>query len=67
MRRRDFTMGLSLAAAARAMRAQEPARQHRIAIVISTGPVARVYDPTSHAFQAFGRSCTGWAMPKDKT
>jgi putative ABC transport system substrate-binding protein len=47
-------MGLLLAAAARTVRAQEPARQqHRIAIVISTGPVARVYDPTSHAFQAF--------------
>jgi putative ABC transport system substrate-binding protein len=53
MRRRDFTMGLLLAAGARAVRAQEPAKQHRIAIVISTGPVARVYDPTSHAFQAF--------------
>jgi putative ABC transport system substrate-binding protein len=54
MRRRDFTTGLLLAAGARAVRAQEPARQqHRIAIVISTGPVARVYDPTSHAFQAF--------------
>ena len=35
------------------MWAEEPARQHRIAIVISTGPVARVHDPTSHAFQAF--------------
>jgi putative ABC transport system substrate-binding protein len=52
MRRRDFTMGLLLAAVAPAVRAQEPAKQHRIAIVISTGPVARVYDPTSHAFQA---------------
>jgi putative tryptophan/tyrosine transport system substrate-binding protein len=53
MRRRDFTMGVLLAAAARAGRAQEATKQHRIAIVISTGPVARVYDPTSHAFQAF--------------
>ena len=52
-RRRNFTIGLLLAAAARAVRAQEPAKQHRIAIVISTGPVTRVYDPTSHAFQAF--------------
>jgi len=67
MRRRDFTLGLLLAAAARTGWAQEATKQHRIAIVISTGPVARVYDPTSHAFQAFGRSCTGWAMPKDKT
>ena len=53
MRRRDFAIGVLLAAAARTGRAQEATKQHRIAIVISTGPVARVYDPTSHAFQAF--------------
>jgi putative ABC transport system substrate-binding protein len=53
MRRREFTVGLLLAGAAGGVRAQEPAKQHRIAIVISTGPVARVNDPTSHAFQAF--------------
>ena len=53
MGRRDFTIGVLLTAAARTARAQEPAKQHRIAIVISTGPVARVRDPTSHAFQAF--------------
>jgi putative ABC transport system substrate-binding protein len=53
MRRRDFTMGVLLAAAARTGWAQEAPKQHRIAIVISTGPVARVHDPTSHAFQAF--------------
>ena len=53
MRRRDLTIGLLLAARVPTARAQEPAKQHRIAIVISTGPVARVYDPTSHAFQAF--------------
>ena len=53
MRRRDFSIGLLLAAAARTGRAQEATKQHRIAIVISTGPVARVHDPTSHAFQAF--------------
>jgi putative ABC transport system substrate-binding protein len=53
LRRRDFAIGVLLAAAARPGRAQEPAKQHRIAIVISTGPVARVYDPTSHAFRAF--------------
>jgi putative ABC transport system substrate-binding protein len=51
--RRDFTTGLLLAATARAVRAQEPARQHRIAIVISTGPVARISDPAGHAFPAF--------------
>ena len=53
MRRRDFAIGALLAAAARTGRAQEATKQHRIAIVISTGPVARVYDPTSHTFQAF--------------
>jgi putative tryptophan/tyrosine transport system substrate-binding protein len=49
MRRREFTTGLLLATATPSGRAQ----QHRIAIVISTGPVARVYDPASDAFQAF--------------
>jgi putative tryptophan/tyrosine transport system substrate-binding protein len=53
VRRRDFTIALLLACATRTAGAQEPARQHRIAIVISTGPVARVHDPTSHAFRAF--------------
>jgi putative ABC transport system substrate-binding protein len=53
MRRRDFLIGVLLAAAARTGWAQEAIKQHRIAIVISTGPVARVHDPTSHAFQAF--------------
>jgi putative tryptophan/tyrosine transport system substrate-binding protein len=53
MRRRDFAIGLLLATAAQSVRAQEATKQHRIAIVISTGPVARVHDPTSHAFQAF--------------
>jgi hypothetical protein len=37
MRRRDFTIGVLLAAAARTGRAQEATKQHRIAIVISTG------------------------------
>jgi len=53
VKRRDFTIGLLLAAAAPTARAQQATKQHRIAIVISTGPVARVHDPTSHAFQAF--------------
>ena len=53
MNRRDFAIAVLLAAVARSGRAQDPAKPHRIAIVISTGPVARVYDPTSHAFQAF--------------
>ena len=53
MRRRDFTAGLLLAAAVKQVRAQEPAKQHRIAIIIASGPVARIDDPGSHAWQAF--------------
>jgi putative ABC transport system substrate-binding protein len=53
VRRRDFTIGLLLAGAARSVRAQEPAKQHRIAIVIASGPVTRVNDPASRTWQAF--------------
>jgi putative tryptophan/tyrosine transport system substrate-binding protein len=53
MRRRDFTIGLFLATAARTARAQQPARQHRIAIVVSTGPVARISDQGVGPWQAF--------------
>jgi putative tryptophan/tyrosine transport system substrate-binding protein len=53
MRRRDFTVGLLLAAAFLLAWAQEAARQHGIAIVIASGPVARLNDPTSHAWRAF--------------
>ena len=53
MRRRDFTIGLLLAAAAQTVQAQERAKQHRIAIVVSTGPVARINDPGSRYWQAF--------------
>jgi putative ABC transport system substrate-binding protein len=52
MRRREFMIGL-LAAETRSARAQEPAKQHRIAIVIASGPVTRLNDPTSHAWRAF--------------
>jgi hypothetical protein len=52
VRRRDFTIGLLLASAT-SVRAQEPAKLHRIAIVIPSGPVARVDDPTSRPWQAF--------------
>ena len=52
MRRRNFTIGLLLASATGVL-AQEPAKQHRIAIVIASGPVARINDPASHAWQAF--------------
>jgi putative ABC transport system substrate-binding protein len=47
MRRRDFTIGLLLAFAARSVRAQERAAQHRIAIVIPAGPVARISETGS--------------------
>ena len=67
MRRRDFTIGLLLTVAARSVPAQEPVKQHRIAIVIASGPVARLNDPTSTPGGHFGRSCAGWAMSKAKT
>jgi ABC-type uncharacterized transport system substrate-binding protein len=53
VRRRDFTIGPLLAGAGRTVRAQEQAKRHRIAIVISTGPVARINDPASRYWQAF--------------
>ena len=51
MRRREFTIGLLLASATRA-RAQERAKQHRIAI-IAAGPVDRIHDPGIPLFRAF--------------
>jgi putative tryptophan/tyrosine transport system substrate-binding protein len=53
VRRRDFTAGLLLAAATRSVRAQERAKQHRIAIVIPAGPVARIDDPGINFYRAF--------------
>jgi putative ABC transport system substrate-binding protein len=53
VRRRDFTIGLFLAAAVRRVRAEERAKQHRVAIVISSGPAARIHDPEVRGFQAF--------------
>jgi putative tryptophan/tyrosine transport system substrate-binding protein len=50
MRRRDFTIGLLLAAAAQPVRAQ--AKQHRIAIVIPSGPVAHIDDPGARFYHA---------------
>jgi putative tryptophan/tyrosine transport system substrate-binding protein len=40
MRRRDFTISMLLAGTVRSVRAQGPAKQHRIAIVVPAGPVA---------------------------
>jgi putative tryptophan/tyrosine transport system substrate-binding protein len=53
MRRRVFTIGLLLAAIAQSSWAQEPTKQHRIAIVIASGPVTRLDDPTSTPWRAF--------------
>jgi len=58
MKRRDFTIGLLLAAATQSVRAQEHATQHRIAIVIAGGTIARISetasDPVARRFyQAF--------------
>jgi putative ABC transport system substrate-binding protein len=53
VKRRDFTIGLLLAPAVPTARAQERAKQHRIAIVITAGPVARIDDPGSHFWQPF--------------
>ena len=53
MRRRDFTMGLLLAVAARSAAAREASKQHRIAIVISTGPATRIDDPAVRWWKAF--------------
>ena len=47
MRRRDFTLGLLLAAATRSVRAQEQAKQRRIAIIFPAGPVALISETSS--------------------
>jgi putative tryptophan/tyrosine transport system substrate-binding protein len=49
-RRREFAIGLVLATAAATVRAQKPAKQHRIAIVIPSGPVARISDTGGSRF-----------------
>jgi putative ABC transport system substrate-binding protein len=54
MRRRDFTIGVLLAGAVPTAQAQQPTKQHRIAIVIPAGPVVtRIHDPASRYWQAF--------------
>ena len=53
MRRRDFTIGLLLAAATQPALAQEPAKQHRIAIVIPAGAVTSISETGVRAWQAF--------------
>jgi putative tryptophan/tyrosine transport system substrate-binding protein len=49
MRRRDFTIGLVLGAAAESAQTQDRAKQHRIAIIRPTGPVSIMSD-TGHPF-----------------
>ena len=53
MRRRDFAIGLAIASAVRRLQAQKPARQHRIAVVIPSGPAASIGDLEVRAWQAF--------------
>jgi putative ABC transport system substrate-binding protein len=58
MRRREFTSGLLVAAAIRTAQAREPAKQHRIAVIIPAGPVALISDSSSDSlsrrlYQAF--------------
>jgi putative tryptophan/tyrosine transport system substrate-binding protein len=60
MRRRDFTLGLLLASAT-GVRAQERAKQHRIAIIIPAGPITlisntgpRYYQPSFEELRRLG-------------
>jgi putative tryptophan/tyrosine transport system substrate-binding protein len=53
MRRRDFTTGLLLAAATGPLRAQEPVKQHRIAIFIPAFAVAEISDAGFHIWRIF--------------
>jgi putative ABC transport system substrate-binding protein len=55
MRRRDFTAGLLLVAAIGRARAQGPTKQHRIAVIIPTGPVAIIGDTGRRYWPAFFR------------
>jgi putative ABC transport system substrate-binding protein len=52
-RRRDFITGLFLATATRPARAQAPAKQHRIAIIIPAGAVASISDIGPRFWRAF--------------
>jgi putative ABC transport system substrate-binding protein len=51
MRRRDVTTGLFLAASAQSLRAQEPAKQRRIAIVIPAGLITNISNTGPRARQ----------------
>ena len=45
MRRRDFTIGLLLAADARSAQSEEAVKRRRIAVAIPAGSVASIDDP----------------------
>ena len=53
MRRGDFAIGLLLAATAPTVRAEEPAKQHRIAIFIPAAPVAEISDAGFRIWRVF--------------
>jgi putative ABC transport system substrate-binding protein len=53
LRRRDFAIGLLLGATVRPMWAQEPAKQHRIAVVLSAGSAASINAKENRPWQAF--------------
>jgi putative tryptophan/tyrosine transport system substrate-binding protein len=53
MRRREFSLGLLLAASARPALGQEQVKQHRIAIVIPAGPVTGISETGTLGYQAF--------------
>jgi putative tryptophan/tyrosine transport system substrate-binding protein len=53
MRRRDFAVGMALTATVGVARAQERAKQHRIAIVISAGLADRIHDAGNRFWRAF--------------
>jgi hypothetical protein len=71
VRRRDFTIGLVLTAAVPTVRAQEPAKRYRIAIIIPAGSVTVISGTTSDTlsrrlYRRFSKSCGGWATSRDK-
>jgi len=53
MRRRDFAFALLLASTVGTGRAQERAKQHRVAIVVPGGQVTRIGDPENRFWPAF--------------
>ena len=53
MKWREFTVGLALATAVPPVQSQEQPNQHRIAIVMTAGPVSRASDTGNPFWQAF--------------